>query len=261
MIGKLIKYDLKKMLKILLYIYVVALALSGITRLINIGRDIQFVFIIGQVFAGFSYSALASILVNTFVHIIRVFIVNFYKDESYLTHTLPISKNKLLISKYVSSLIVVLCSVLVCLLSLFIMFYTNELANAIKLFFEATIPNFNMSVGLFVFIVLMIVFVQICAYMTFAFTAIIKANQYNHRRVLKGLIWFFIFYLGSMIVTLIIALIAFAIGGNLNDLMASQMSQSGIITLLIIALVTYIAYIVIFYFISRKLFNKGVNVD
>ena len=100
MIKKLIKNDIKKMMKILVYLYACSIILAGITRLINIGKNIQFIFIIGQVFAGITYSAIGSVLINTFVHILRVFVVNFYKDESYLTHTLPVTKNQLLLSKY-----------------------------------------------------------------------------------------------------------------------------------------------------------------
>ena len=132
MIGKLMKYDLKKMFRVLIYIYIASISLSIISRLINIGREIQVIFIIGQVFTGLTYSALCSILVNTFVHIILVFYKNFYKDESYLTHTLPVSKNNLFLSKYLSGLIVIISSVSVCIVSLLILFYSKSFINGIK---------------------------------------------------------------------------------------------------------------------------------
>ena len=100
MLGRLMKYDIKKMTKILIIMYIISLGLACVTRLINIGKNIQAIFIIGQVFTGLTYSAIVNVLVNTFVHILKVFINNFYKDESYLTHTLPIKKSKLLLSKY-----------------------------------------------------------------------------------------------------------------------------------------------------------------
>ena len=52
MIKKLMKYDIKKMSRILIYIYASAICLAGITRLINIGKNIQAIAIIGHVFAG-----------------------------------------------------------------------------------------------------------------------------------------------------------------------------------------------------------------
>ena len=101
------------MTRILVYMYAVSVVLAVITRLINIRDDIQAIRILGMVFAGCTYSAIGNVVVNTFVHIIDVFIKNFYKDESYLTHTLPISKNKLLASKYIASLLVIVASVAV----------------------------------------------------------------------------------------------------------------------------------------------------
>lgn len=261
MIGKLMKYDLKKMLRILVYIYIISISLAGITRLINIGRDIQAIAILGYVFSGLTYSAIGSILVNTFVHILRTFIVDFYKDESYLIHTLPVSKNKLLLSKYLSGLIVIIASVLVTFLSFFILFYTPELMSAISVFLEMSVAGLNMSAGLFITLLVIIIFAQICAIMSMCFTAVVKANTYNSKRVPKGLVWFVIFYFGATIVSLLTIIISFAIGGNLAELMATQLSQKAFTIILVLGLVLYIVYAVVFYFICNKLFNKGVNVD
>ena len=261
MIAKLMKYDIKKMTRVLIYIYICALSLAGITRLINIGRDIQFLEIVGYVFQGLTYSALCSIFVNTFVQILRVFIVNFYKDESYLTHTLPISKNKLLLSKYLSSLVVILSSVIVCFVSLFIMFYSKSFVSILKVSLETVVLGFNMSMGLFIALMVLVIFTQICAIMSMSFCAIVKANTYNSKRVLKGLIWFVIYYFGSMIVTLLTAVIVFAIGGNLSELIATQMSQGSFVSILIVGLIAYVIYSTIFYLLGNRQFNKGVNVD
>ena len=51
MLAKLMKYDLKKMTRILIIMYIISLAFAGVTRLINIGKEIQVVAIIGGVFA------------------------------------------------------------------------------------------------------------------------------------------------------------------------------------------------------------------
>ena len=258
---KLMKYDIKKMMRILVYIYVVSLGLAIITRLINIGKDIQAIAIIGHVFAGLTYSAVGSIIVNTFVHILKVFTVGFYRDESYLTHTLPVKKEKLLLSKYLSSIIVIITSVVVSALSLFIVLYSESLFKFIKQSLEMVVSGFNMSVGGFLTLMVLILFSQICAMMSMAFAAIVKANTYNHKRIMKGLIWFAVFYFGSSIATLITAVIVFAIGGNLSELLASQMSNGSFMTILILGLVLYFVYAIVFYIITDKLFKKGVNVD
>lgn len=261
MLKKLMKYDLKKMFRILVYFYAICLALAGITRIINIGKNIQVLNIIGMVFSGLTYSALANILVNTFVHIIMAFQTSFYKDQSYLTHTLPVKKEKLLLSKYLSSLIVIFSSVSVCFFSLVIMFYSKETLDILKVFIQATVVNFNISVPLFIIIITFLIFSQICAIMGFGFTAMVKGYSYNHKRGIKGLLWFFIFYFGSMFATFLIAVVVFAITGNINQLLSEQLSQELFLTIIIIALVTYIVYSFLFYFICQREFKKGVNID
>lgn len=262
MIKSLIKYDVKKMtVNMLVYVYVIAIALSLLTRFINIWDDIHAVAILGAVFEGIVYSALGSILINTFVQILRVFIVNFYKDESYLTHTLPVSKSKLLLSKYISSLIVIFASVLVCFVCLFIVFYSKEFAEMLKMFLEISVAGFDMSVGLFIALFALIIFSQICAIISMAFCAIVKGFSYNSKRVLRSFLWFIVYYMGAMVVTLISVVIVFAISGNAEVLLANVLPQSAFLTLLILALVLYLIYSLVFYYICNRTFNKGVNVD
>ena len=261
MIKKLIKYDIKNMTKILLYFYAITITLAGITRLINIGDHIQSIAIIGMIFAGLTYSGIINILINTFVHILRVFISSFYKDESYLTHTLPVTKKQLLLSKYISSLIVILCSTLACFLSLFIMFYSPEFIESLRIFINITVSGFNIPVGLFIVLIIAIIFAEICAIISMSFAAVIKGNSYNQKRLIKGLLWFAFYYFCSIIITVIIAVITFLISGNLQELTATVMSQQSFIAILIIGLITYLGYAILFYFINLKLFKKGVNVD
>lgn len=261
MLKKLMKYDIKKMTRIIIFMYAISIALAGITRLIYIGKDIQFLNILGGIFAGLTYSAIANVLINTFIHIINIFIQSFYKDQSYLTHTLPLKKNKLLLSKYLSGLVVIICSLLVSFISLFIVLYSKELMNSLKAMLEIVVTNLNISSELFIILIILVLFTQICSMMSMGLTAIVKGYSYNSKRGLKGLIWFLIFYFGSTIATLLIAVIIFAISGNLTILFAKTLTQSALITLLILALVLYTIYSITFYFICQREFNKGVNVD
>ncbi len=261
MILKLLKYDLKKILGFLVYFYVISLGFSIITRFINIWDDIQLINIIGKIFAGITYASIAQILVNIFTQTLKTFITGFYKDESYLTHTLPVTKNQLLLSKYLSAVIAIFLSALVCILDLFIMLYTPEFLEGIKMLITLMVVGFNMSGEQFVLILCTIILFQVLAMISMAFCAIVKANTYPNKRAVRGFIWFFIYYFISMWTTLVIATIVFAISGNLNNLFASVMPQSAFISILVIALICYLLYSFVFYFICNKIFNKGVNVD
>ena len=261
MLGKLMKYDIKNMSKILVWFYVITLGLAVITRLIHFGSHIQAIHILELVFQGCVYAGIGNILVNTFVHIIKNFRTSFYKDESYLIHTLPIDKNKLLLSKYLSALIVILCSIVAIVLSLFIMFYSPELITTIHTFLNTSVPGFTIPVGVVVALIVAILFAEICCLISFAFTGVIQGHQSNDKKALNSFVCFFAYYFATMICSLIIIAIVFAITGNFSLLMAEQLTQSAFITLLITGLVCYIGYTIAFFFIARHLFNKGVNVD
>jgi len=261
MIKKLLKYDLKKMFKILIYIYVVSVVLASVTRLIKLGNSIQAINIIASFFEGLTYSAIVSILVNTFIHILKVFVNNFYKDESYLTHTLPVSKNKLYLSKYISALIVTLSSVAVCLLTLFILLYTKTFFAGIKVFIAYTVSGFNLPTGLILTLLILIIFMQVNAIITMAFMAVVKAYTYNEKRLLKGFLWFALYYFGGVLVLVLLAVVVCGIGGFLTELFSEVLSQRAFVTLIVLALVYYVALLPLYYFLGNKLFNKGVNVD
>ncbi len=261
MIKKLLEYDIKKMTRILIYLYICAVALAGITRIINIGDNIQVIAIIGSVFEGITYSLLCSVLVNTVIHILANFITSFYKDESYLTHTLPVTKGKLLLSKYIASLIVIFCSVIVCFVSLFIMLYSKTFAVGFTAFIKTALVSFDIPVWGAITLIIGIFFAQICAIMSMSFAAIIKANTYNEKRLFKGILWFFVYYFGAATCIILVAVLIFAIGGNITTLFAEKLTQTAFITVLVLCLVMYFAFAVLYYFISHKLFKKGVNVD
>lgn len=261
MLKYLMKYDLKKILKFLIWFYAVSLVLALVKRILSLWNDIQLINILSSVFASLTYSAIATIIINTFIHILARFSTSFYKDQSYLTHTLPVKKDTLILSIYLSGLIVVFSSVLVSFLSLFIVFYSPEFMQMLKSVLDIAVAGFNMSGGAFVLLMALIIFSQICAMMSLAFTAIVKGNSYNYKRGVKGFLWFVAFYIVCLNTTLILSVIIAAITGDLSSLFSEVMSSSTFLTVMIVALICYISYAVIFYFYCRKEFKKGVNVD
>lgn len=261
MLKFLMKYDLKKVLNFLIWFYAISLVLAGITRILGIWSDIQIMKILSSVFASLVYSAIATIIINTFIHILMRFLNSFYKDQSYLTHTLPVKKDSLILSKYLSGLIIVFASVLISFLSLFIVFYSPEFMQSVKSMLDMVVAGLNISGGLFVFLIAIIIFSQICAMMSLGFTAIVKGNSYNNRRSVKGFLWFVLYYFACLITTLILAVIISAITGNLSSLFSERMSSGAFLTVMIVVVISYISFAVIFYYYCRKEFKKGVNVD
>ena len=261
MTAKLLKYDFKKTTKILIYMYIISIAIACVTRLVSLLDHIQLFFIITKVLESCVYAAVVNILVNTFIHILTNFIKGFYGDESYLTHTLPVGKEKLLLSKYLTTLIVILLSVLVCFLSLFIAIYNEEVKLFIELALNQSLVGFDMSVGGFIGLICGLLFVQTCANISIAFLAIVIANMFNSKRVIKGILVYFVIYEALSIVLLGVVAIVFAVTGNIGQFLAEVMSQDALVITIVVFIVGYAVGAVGLYFLCQKLFKKGVNVD
>ena len=113
MLGKLLKYDLKWIYKLILVFYILALFFS-ITGRVLCEIDNSLVFnIIGQICIGTAISMMVSSLINCLMRSWVRFTRNMYKDESYLTHTLPIEKNKIFLSKVITGVVAVFTSMLI----------------------------------------------------------------------------------------------------------------------------------------------------
>ena len=262
MIKYLIKYDLKKMLSVVPYFYALSIVFAGLTRLVNVWSDIQLIFIIGQVLQGCSIAMMVNALVNTFISIIvKSFSQGLYGDESYLTHTLPVTKKEILNSKVISSIITVLITVAVCFLSLFIMFYSEEFMLGFKAFIEISISGFDTSLEVFIIALSLLVFFEILSLLLIGFTAIIKGHFYNDKKIFKSFIWFLILYAISTVANVVITLTVIAITGNIDNLLATTISAELFKVLIICELIIYFIIPIVYYFISLKLFEKGVNVD
>ena len=262
MLKKLIKYDFLKMFYVLPYFYVATLVFAGLTRLVNIWSDYQFMFILGQILQGTAIALMVNSFINALIGIlIRAFRFSFYGDESYLTHTLPVSKSQLLLSKFISAVLILLSTFAVILLSLAIIFYSKEFVEIIKIALEASITGLNVSPILLIFLIAFAVFFQFLAMMLIGFASIVKGHSYNNGKISKSFLWFAIFYVASSVLSLIIIAFALLISGNITDVFSTVLKSETFLTLIISAPIIYTVYTLVFYLITHKLFLKGVNVD
>ncbi len=257
----LLKHDLKKSSKVLIILYIITIGLAVITRIINIFSYLMVFNVLGSVFAGLTYSAIANVLINTFTNILNYVIKSFFKDESYLTHTLPVKKSSLLNAKYLCALILVFSSFIVSLGAFLIIHASAPFFDTLNAFITATISNFSISVASFIIVIALLLLSQICALMTFAFASIIKGYSYNNKRALMGLVWFLCFYFSAIICMLIVLIIFCLITGSINELFSSVPSQTTLLNICIVAIVCYVIFSFLTYLFSLKIFNKGVNVD
>ena len=264
MLGKLLKYDLKWILKGLMVFYILALIFAVIGRgLVEIENSL-ILNIVGKVCQGITISMVINILINNLMRVWTRFVRNAYKDESYLTHTLPVSKKTIYLSKILSAIITMVASGVVIIVSLAISYYSEATLEFLRNTIEIIANSYNSTIIGFVLtmfgvLVLELIFALLAGYM-----GIILGHKSNNMKMLKSTMYGFLAFMIPSIVTLIIVFIA----GLFNpDIMNLFFSENDILNIdimknvLYLSIGLYVIYIAIYYKISSNIFVKGVNID
>jgi len=126
MLNKLLKYDLKYMIKNMSIFYILTIFFAITTRILFSLEQTVMINIISQISVGCLFAMLANTLINVMMRSWVRFRDSIYKDEAYLTHTLPVTKNDIYNSKFIQTLIFFIVSFAVIIISLFITYYTDK---------------------------------------------------------------------------------------------------------------------------------------
>ena len=256
MLRKLIKYDLKWINKLMVIYFIISIIICTLTRVSSYFTSSFVGNIIYLILRGFAISCFVSVMINCVIRIWVRFRNNTYKDESYLTHTLPVTKEKLYNSKILSSIISILISVVVVILCLVIAFLNKDVIEALK--------NIVSNVGLFTSISFIIIAILEIIYMMFSgIIGILIGYRSNNGRNIKAVIIGIVSYFTIQLIIIGIIYCLGLLNSNLNSLFTdSNVYDVGAIKHLVIMVgIVYIVFITIMYFVGKKLFKKGVNVD
>ena len=262
MLGKLLKYDLKWMLNKVMWIYYVILIIVSISiKIVENVHQTMFLVIVDKVLVGVFISCCISVLITCFMRIWARFIQNIYKDESYLTHTLPVTKNELFNAKIISSIISVVISILVIVACVAFVYLNDATFEELRLMYDSLVQAYN-GVAAVVFIIglVLIILLEMINAMMCGIFGIVVGHRYNDSKIIKSILIGLVSYIVLASFTVIVLNV---ISTNLLDEVVTNGFPS-INTLKVMgftALGLYTAYIIGFCFISKKLLNKGVNVD
>ena len=253
MLKKLLKYDLKYIYKVLIVFYVLSIFFAILTRCTLYNKDIAIIKIIGQVCSGITVSMIINIIINNLMRLWARFYNNFYKDESYLTHTLPVSKKTLFLSKFFTEIITLLISMIVIILTILIAYYTRDNYNLL----------INMVSSKTLIHVVLLFFLEMVLLVISGYFGIIIGQNKNDKKLGISILVAFVLYIINQ---LLLVLVIFVVGLFNKDILlifkSSDITDFNIINnLMIIGTVFYTFLIGIYYCLCTYLFNKGVNVE
>lgn len=279
MLGKLIKYDLKFILKSV-SIYIVILLLCAIffnitsydtsCKLVDYmpvcNEPPVFLAIFHTVFWNAIFAVIIGLFLNAAIRTWARFKINFFNDESYLTHTLPVSNTTLWFAKFLSAVIVTIIVIAAIAVSFSILQLTSD-GQLLTANFGIGKPQMSSS---FYLIYILTVFTQLLYSIMCGLTGITISNKTGSRSGLRAVICGFAVYLLGVLIMLGCFLIWSTFDGGIHATLFSGASSQtvsvltgeGYIEKALIGIgIIYTALIATLYFINQKLLSRGVDID
>ena len=261
MLSKLLKKDLKKNVRWMWILFVSTIGFAILGRLVKeLGDNIVFFKILGIFFDSVFYSLAVNLILQPFLRNFLNFSKSFYGDESYLTHTLPATKNELITSKFLTAIIEISLGFLCLVISILIMFLSPTMFDKLKLFVSIVISG-KFSIYLVIALFVVLVVVEFLMFISVIYFSIVIAYRAKEKRVLKTFLLTSAMAFVAITILSIAMIVVLAINGVKMTSATLILSSSAFMSVLITGIVVYSAISVAFYFLARKEFNKGVNVD
>lgn len=262
MLLKVLKYDLKFTYKNLLIFYSLSLFFALLGRICGLFDNSGIMLILSKINNGIAVSMLVSVLINNLMRVWARLVLNFYKDESYLTHTLPVKKSTLYLSKVLCGLITMLTSTMVIAASLLICYYSKEnielLKNSLNIvanLYESSITNLLLQV--FTLIFLEFTFILLTGYI-----GIILGHKSNNNKMLKSCLYGFLTYMALSIIILLVVYVSGLFNSDIMNIFTSTtFTLTTFKSILLIVMITYTVLIIIEYIVGLKTVESGVNID
>ena len=145
MLKKLLKYDLKWIYKVILVFYALAIFFALLSFGLSKAENSTLLNVLAQISCGFTVAMVANCIVNSIMRSWVRFRNNMYKDESYLTHTLPVSRNTVFLSKTLSAFICTFISTAVSAACIVLCLLQNASLLSISRFFRRTLLSIRIG--------------------------------------------------------------------------------------------------------------------
>lgn len=248
MLGKVLKYDLKSICKKLIPLYVVSFYLSLVVGLLSFFNNV----FIGAILYGFinlGFTLISILLfLLTIILSIKYYLENFFGTQGYLTHTLPVKKGTLLLSKVLASLITFIMTFGVVVISSLIAHYNVGLFYAIIEIYKFLLIMFVYGLIAYLMLILM------------AYASIAIGFSRSSNKIVTSVVCAVVFYF----IMEILYLSLFGIIMIYNPTVISNLDNNTFMFNDLINTVFMIFTVLlggVYYYISYRFINKKLNLE
>lgn len=204
MLGKLLKYEIKATYKIFLILSGIMILLGGINRLFIKMKFFQWDGGLVGAVSILQILMIFAIFTVTFVLIIQRYYKNLFKNEGYLSFTLPVKASTHILAKGITAFMWNTVSWLSVIISLFIVTINEDLIEMInQLFIELREPNeyLGNQAGLFIFEVIFIFILSSIVQTLMIYFSISIGQLFNKNKVGMSFVTYFVVYIIQTIIT------------------------------------------------------------
>ncbi len=263
MLKKLMKYDLQYIFKFLIIFYSLAIVFGLLTRIFFGFENSLVLEILGEITTGATISMLCSTLINNLMRMWVRFSHNFYGDEAYLTHTLPIEKHTHYFSKIFTAVITLFTSLAVIGVVLALAYYSKENLQFVKSMLLPVAEAYDTSIVGVLVALLFMLFLQFLNILQCGFTGMILGHKMNYSKTGLSVLFGFVTYGISQTFAVAVMFVVALFNDNFMNLFVtnSVVDIATLKTVIYMAIGIYIALSVIICIINICLFKKGVDVD
>lgn len=261
MLKKLIKYDLKWIYKALIPFYILSLIFAILGRTISLINNSILITITTKICYAITISMIVSIIINNIMRFWARIIKNVYKDESYLTHTLPVTKKEIINSKIISLLITILTSTIIVAISLFICYFSKENLEILKNLLNLATQTYSTTTIKLILSLLAIFTIETIFLSLVGLTAITYGYNKYDGKILKVTLLGAIIYITLSILNLGLIYILSLANPNIIDIFAKEVVDIKIIKQVLYYIMTiYIIESITLYETSKRKLSKGVDI-
>ena len=263
MFLKVLKYDLKWVFSLINIFYILALVFAVLSRITLYIED-SFVFmIINKILSATSISMIVSAFINVLTRSWVRFKKNMYADESYLSHTLPVSKNILYYSKTLTSVIAIFVTFIILIICILLCYFSENFIEGLKLIINSSAQSLDVTTGSFVFYLLLIIILEFIYILFSGYTGMIIGHRFNQNKTGMSVLFGFAIYMACQTVMVIVMFLAgLLFSKELLELFTSTNPQiDAVKTIFVLGNMLYLTFDIAIFFVGKQQLSKGVNVD
>ncbi len=263
MLRKLLKYDLQYIFKFLIIFYSLAVFFGLLTRIFFSFENSLVLEVLGEISTGATISMMCSIIINNLMRMWVRFSYNFYGDESYLTHTLPIEKRTHYFSKIITSVIALFTSIAIVGGVIVLAYYSKENLALLKSILLPVANAYDTSIVSILVAFMFILFLQFLNILQCGFTGIILGHKMNSAKTGLSVFFGFVTYMISQIFAMAIIFIV----GLFDDKVMNLFKTTTMVDIATIKMIIYLAIgiytvlSIVICAVNIYLFKKGVDID